>query len=135
MSTENETKAPAAKASTGVTENRFDNIMESIVKLEETGVKFPDNYSPETAARAAWLQLQDLKDRSGTPALQVCKPATVATALLKMVTMGLNPIKKQCYFIVYGADLQCQVSYQGNLMTAKRFGLSECPANLIMQAT
>ena len=34
---------------------------------------------------------------------------------------GLNPMKKQCYFIVYGNKLTCQISYQGNIALSKRF--------------
>ena len=37
-----------------------------------------------------------------------------------MVTEGLNPIKKQCYFIPYSGKLQYQRSYMGNVHLAKR---------------
>jgi recombination protein RecT len=36
-----------------------------------------------------------------------------------MVVQGLNPDKKQCYFIVYGNKLQMQRSYFGSMAVAK----------------
>lgn len=123
MSTENKSLA--------VTENKFEVILDRIVKLEETGVQFPKDYSPENAARSAWLILQETKDKSNKPALEVCTPNSVANAMLKMVTLGLNPIKKQCYFLVYGNKLECQPSYQGSIATAKRFGLKAMHAIII----
>jgi recombination protein RecT len=123
MSTENKSLA--------VTENKFEVILDRIVKLEETGVQFPKDYSPENAARSAWLILQETKDKGGKAALEVCTPNSVANAMLKMVTLGLNPIKKQCYFLVYGNKLECQPSYQGSIATAKRFGLKAMHAIII----
>ncbi len=114
-----------------VDENKFEVILDRIVRLEETGVQFPKDYSPENAARSAWLILQETKDKSNKPALEVCTPNSVANAMLKMVTLGLNPVKKQCYFLVYGNKLECQPSYQGSIATAKRFGLKAMHANII----
>ena len=37
-----------------------------------------------------------------------------------MVIQGLNPDKKQCYFIVYGDKLQLQRSYFGSIAVAKQ---------------
>lgn len=106
-----------------VDENKFEVILDRIVKLEETGVSFPENYSPENAARSAWLILQDTKDMGKKPALEVCTPESVANAMLKMVTLGLNPLKDQCYFIVYGNKLECSTSYFGEIAIAKRHGI------------
>lgn len=114
-----------------VDENKFEVILDRIVKLEETGVQFPKDYSPENAARAAWLILQEAKDRNSKPVLEVCTTESIANSMLKMVTLGLNPIKKQCYFIPYGDKLECQPSYQGAIATAKRYGLKFIPANVI----
>ena len=41
-------------------------------------------------------------------------------ALHDMVIQGLNPAKKQCYFIVYGNVLSCQRSYFGEMLLCKR---------------
>lgn len=116
-----------------VDENKFEVILDKIVKLEETGVQFPQNYSPENAARSAWLVLGETKAAGGKMALDVCTPASVANAVLKMVTLGLNPIKKQCYFIAYGEKLECMPSYLGAIATAKRFGLKSMNANVIYE--
>lgn len=114
-----------------VDENKFEVILEKIVSLEETGVQFPKDYSPENAARAAWLILGETKAAGGKMALEVCTPASVANALLKMVTLGLNPIKKQCYFVPYGEKLECMPSYLGAIATAKRYGLKTMNAKTI----
>lgn len=80
---------------------------------------FPANYSPENALKSAWLQLQETVDRNSKPALEVCTKDSVANALLDMVVQGLNPAKKQCYFIVYGNKLVLQRSYFGTMHIAK----------------
>jgi recombination protein RecT len=51
--------------------------------------------------------------------LTACDRESVAAALLDMVVRGLNPIKKQCYFIAYGKHLACQRSYFGSMAVAK----------------
>ncbi len=113
------------------TGDTFAKIEERILGLQETGVQFPQNYSPINAAQSARMILQETKDKSGKSALEVCTPPSIANAILKMVPLGLNPIKKQCYFLVYGNKLECQTSYQGNIAIAKRFGLKDVKAVLI----
>lgn len=80
----------------------------------------PPDYSAENALKSAWLVLQTVVDKDRRPALQVCDYASICNALLDMVVQGLNPIKKQCYFIVYGKTLTCQRSYFGDVMLAQR---------------
>lgn len=79
----------------------------------------PMNYSPANAMKSAWLTLQEVKDRNGKPAVEVCTKPSMANALLNMVVQGLNPAKKQCYFIVYGDQLVMQRSYFGTMHVAK----------------
>ncbi len=86
------------------------------------GLKLPQDYSAENAVRSAWLILQDVKDLNKNPALSVCTTESIANSLLDMVLQGLNPVKKQCYFIVYGNQLQLQKSYLGTIAVAKRVG-------------
>jgi len=84
---------------------------------------FPKNYSPQNALKAAWLIIQELKGskRDGhRPALEICSRPSVANALLNMVVLGLNPAKKQCYFIVYGNQLTCQMSVFGTMARLRR---------------
>ncbi|MBT2727870.1 recombinase RecT [Bacillus sp. ISL-75] len=87
---------------------------------EKNELHFPANYSPENAMKSAWLILQTTKDRNQKPALEVCTKDSVANALLDMVVQGLNPAKKQGYFIVYGNQLTFQRSYFGTMAVTKR---------------
>lgn len=79
----------------------------------------PKGYIPDNAMKAAWLILQETKDKDGKAALEVCTRDSIANALLDMVVQGLNPIKKQNYFIVYGKTLTCQRSYFGSMAVAQ----------------
>ncbi|MBT8490945.1 MAG: recombinase RecT [Deltaproteobacteria bacterium] len=93
-----------------------DNIK---IELQTGAVKTPKNYSLENAIKAAYLILQETQDRNKKPALEVCTPESIHDALLNMAVLGLNPIKKQCYFVVYGRQLQMIMSYMGAQMVAK----------------
>lgn len=88
--------------------------------IERGELHMPANYSPENAMKSAWLALQSTKDRSGNLALSVCTKDSIANSLLDMVVQGLNPAKKQCYFIVYGNRLECQRSYLGTMAVCKQ---------------
>lgn len=98
------------------------NVVENKVKgFQESGeLHFPAGYSPENAMKSAWLLLQDVKDRNGKLALTECSKNSVANALLDMVVQGLNPAKKQGYFIPYGKTLTFQRSYFGTMAVTKR---------------
>lgn len=80
----------------------------------------PTNYSIENALKSAWLILQETTDKERRPVLQACSQASIANALLDMAVQGLNPGKKQCYFIAYGQKLMCQRSYFGTMAVAQR---------------
>lgn len=80
----------------------------------------PRDYSPENALKSAYLALQEVKDSNGKFALDTCSQTSIVNALFDMVVQGLNPAKKQCYFIAYGANLQCQRSYFGDMALAQR---------------
>lgn len=88
--------------------------------LDKGTLHLPADYSPDNALKEAWLVLQTVQDKDKKPALQVCTEASVMNALLDMVIQGLSPVKKQCYFIVYGNQLVCQRSYFGDEVLAKR---------------
>lgn len=88
--------------------------------LNKGTLALPGDYSPENALKSAWLILQTVQDRDKRPALEVCTEASIINALLDMVIQGLNPAKKQCYFIVYGKSLTCQRSYFGDQALAQR---------------
>lgn len=109
------------------------NVQNRIAQLQEGGFKLPTNYSPENALQSAWLMLQDIQTRDKKPALEACSKNSIAMALFKMVQMGLNPAKNQCYFVPYGQDLVCMTSYFGQVLIAKRAGLKDVKANLILK--
>lgn len=88
--------------------------------LKDEGLALPANYNAQNALKAAYLRLQTVKDRQGNPALTVCTEPSIANALLDMAIQGLSPAKNQCYFIVYGNELQMQRSYFGTIAALKR---------------
>lgn len=106
---------------------KYENISESVLarikQFEAQGtMKLPKNYIPENQLKAAWLVLQDVKDKNGNAALQVCSKESIARCLLDMVLQGLSPVKKQVYFIPYGDKLTCVRSYFGTVQLAKQSG-------------
>ena len=80
----------------------------------------PPNYSVENAMKSAWLILQNTVDKDKRPVLDVCSKDSIANALLDMAVQGLNPAKKQGYFIAYGKQLVFQRSYFGTMAVTKR---------------
>jgi recombination protein RecT len=111
-----------------MTENSLALIKKDVVDVVQGKVQefisnkeliLPENYSAENAMKSAWLMLQSIKDKNGKAVLVSCSKDTVANALLDMVVQGLNPAKKQCYFIAYGGKLELSVSYFGTIVSAK----------------
>ncbi|HEY3314313.1 MAG TPA: RecT family recombinase [Bacillota bacterium] len=82
--------------------------------VQDGELALPANYSPENAMKSAWLILQSTVDKERRPVLKACTKESIANALLDMVIQGLNPAKRQCYFIPYGDQLVCQRSYFGD---------------------
>jgi len=80
----------------------------------------PKNYSAENALKAACLILQETVDKDKRPVLQVCTKDSIANTLYNMVVQGLNPAKKQCYFIANGNKLSLMRSYFGSVAVAKQ---------------
>lgn len=97
-------------------------------------IRLPEDYSAENALKSAWLILLDTKDKNGNPALQVCTKDSIANSMLNMVLQGLNPVKKQCDFLVYGDKLTLQREYHGTVALAKRYAdVREPVANVIYE--
>lgn len=117
--------------------NVTDVILNRVNVMKEEGtLQIPPNYSVENALKSAWLVLQDIKTSKKygmLPVLQACSKHSVVNALLDMVTQGLNPAKKQCYFIPYGYDLQLMRSYFGDMAVAKRLGAKSVSAMVIYE--
>ena len=97
-----------------------DAVSDRIKVLYANGeINFPPNYSPANALKSAWLQIQNITNGEKKPVLEVCTKESIANCLLDMVVQGLNPIKKQCYFIPYGNQLTLQRSYFGTMHVTK----------------
>lgn len=104
-----------------IKEETVDAVARRVAALERDGeIHFPADYSPQNALKSAWLALQEVKDRNKKPVLESCTRPSIMNALLDMVVQGLNPAKKQGYFIAYGQQLVFQRSYFGSMALAKR---------------
>lgn len=104
-----------------VKKDTVDVVAARVREFQERGeIHFPANYSPENAMKSAWLILQNTLDRDKRPVLEVCTKDSIANSLLDMVVQGLNPAKKQGYFIAYGKQLTFQRSYFGTMAVTKR---------------
>lgn len=115
-----------------VTKNVTEEVLQKVLLLQKNeGLKLPADYSPENALKSAYLILSETVDKDKKPVLESCSKVSIANSLLDMVTKGLNPAKKQCYFIAYGGKLTMSESYFGKQLNAKRAGLEKIKANVI----
>ena len=116
-------------------DNKFiDQLSTQLTQKEQLGLTFPTNYSVPNALNSAYLIIKDLtvskkqgNDWIQVPALQCCTKQSVASSLIDMTVQGLNPMKKQCYFVAYGDKLTLMRSYQGTMAVAKRVGIKRTP--------
>ena len=100
--------------------NVGDQVIARVNSLCEAGFSMPKDYSFVNAIKMSMLKLQDLKDKNGRSALEVCTQASISTALFSMVTRGLNASLNQCYLLVRGNQLCLQESYFGKVLMVKR---------------
>ncbi|MGD6993961.1 recombinase RecT [Sutcliffiella horikoshii] len=111
-----------------------DDVNKSLTRLQDDGLVLPPNYNASNALKSAFFKLQDIKDKTNKPALEVCTRESIANTLLDMVTQGLSPAKTQCYFIVYGNQLQLNRSYFGTQAVLKRLSnVKDIWANVIFE--
>jgi recombination protein RecT len=104
-----------------VKKDTVDVVAARVRLFQEKGeLHLPADYSPENAMKSAWLILQNTQDRDKKPVLDVCTKESIANSLLDMVVQGLNPAKKQGYFIAYGKQLVFQRSYFGTMAVTKQ---------------
>lgn len=109
-----------------------DTVNSKIVELQNEGLVIPPNYNASNALKSAFFKLQEAKDKSGGLALEVCSKESIANALLDMTVQGLSPAKTQCYFVVYGSQLQMMRSYFGTQAVLKRLSnVQDIWANVI----
>ena len=102
--------------------NIADKVLDKVIKFQNSGeIDLPKNYSPGNALKSAYLMLQTTLNKNKQPVLEACTQSSIANSLLDMVIQGLNPSKKQCYFIAYGNRLTCMRSYFGTEAVAKAY--------------
>jgi len=98
-----------------------DKVLVKVEKLQQTGtLMLPKNYHAGNNVKAASLILQDLTDKNGRRAFDICTQGSIANSILRMVADGLSPNKHQCSFIIRGNKLCYQKEYAGNIAIAKR---------------
>lgn len=100
--------------------NVGDQVIARVNSLCEAGFNMPKDYNYVNAIKMSMLKLQDLKDKNGKSALEVCSPASIQTALFQMCCKGLNAAFNQIYFVVRGNVLCAQDSYFGKVLMVKR---------------
>ena len=100
--------------------NVGDQVIARVEELNKVGFVMPKDYLYVNAIKASMLVLQELKDKNGKPALEVCTPTSVASALFEMAIKGLDVSKKTAYFICRGDKLCLHESYFGKALQVKR---------------
>jgi len=108
-----------------------DSVNSSLTRLQDEGLTLPANYNHSNALKSAFFALSN---NAGGNLLEVCSKASVANALLDMVTQGLSPAKTQCYFINYNKTCKLNRSYFGTQAVLKRLtNVKDIWANVIYQ--
>ena len=95
-------------------------VLSRVDEMCKVGFTMPKDYNYVNAVKATMLKLQDVKDKNGKPALEVCTPSSIQSALFTMVVKGLDVSKNQAYLVCYGEQLQLQESYFGKVLQVKR---------------
>jgi len=114
------------KNTPAVEKSVVDIVSEKVSEFLRSGqLDLPKNYSVDNALKSAYLTLNTVENKDKKPVMVdgkltgVVTKASIANAVLDMVVQGLNPGKKQCYFIVYGSSIICQRSYFGSMAVAQ----------------
>lgn len=113
--------------------NVGDQVIARVNSLCEAGFNMPKDYNFVNAIKMSVLKLQDLKDKNGKSALEVCTPASIQTALFRMCCKGLNAALNQVYFIVRGNVLCDQESYFGKVLMVKRIYPDWSPVPVVIR--
>jgi len=100
-------------------------------RIKNGTIVVPENYNYVAAINSAMYLLSEATDKNGKPALEVCTAKSINYSLTKMVLLGLNPMQKQGYFIVYGNELQFMPSYFGDRAMAERTGITDIVSRVV----
>ena len=95
-------------------------VLERVNQLCEAGFKMAPDFSAINAIKATMLMLQQVVDKNKRPALEVCTPVSIQTALFEMCVQSLDVSKRQAYLLVRGDKLCFQPSYFGHILQVKR---------------
>ena len=95
-------------------------VLNRVEEMCQVGFTMPKDYNYVNAVKATMLKLQEVKDKNGKQALEVCTPSSIQSALFEMVVKGLDVSKNQAYLVVYNDKLQLQESYFGKVLQVKR---------------
>jgi len=118
----------------------INKLSEQLTEKQKYGLTFPANYNVTNALNSAYLILQDMTVKRNEKGNWVeysllkdnmCTKQSIGSALMDMTVQALNPLKKQCYFILYGNKLTLMRSYQGTMAVAKRCGVKDIIAEVI----
>lgn len=113
------------KPTTGVSQIINQAIKQYTKMVEDKVFDVPENYSYKNAIQQARYLLTKPADsgkNKGLAIIDICTPQSILQSVMEMAQKGLNPDKKQCYFIPYGNTCTLSISYQGNVALAKRGG-------------
>jgi recombination protein RecT len=108
------------KKNVALRNNIGDQVIGRLNELAQANFNFPKDYNYVNAIKMSVLKLQELKDKDKRPALEVCDPVSISSALFKMATKGLNLAYNQAYAVVRGTDLCIDPGYFGNVLMVKR---------------
>jgi recombination protein RecT len=98
-----------------------DEVMDQInILVESKAITLPTNYAVGNVFKNAFITLQQVETKDHKPALSVCTRQSISIALLDMAVQGLDPAKKQCYFVAYGNKIVLMRSYFGTVTALKR---------------
>ena len=113
--------------------NITDTVMNTVRQFEMDGqLVLPEGYNAGNALKAAYLVLQNTKDKNQKNFMEVCTKDSIARALLDMVVQGLDVGQKQAYFIVRGNELTLMRSYFGSQAVLRRIsGIKDVWATVI----
>lgn len=92
------------------------NVASRIEEMEGQGLVIARNYAVLNALNAAYYQLTNSDNGN---LLLAANSQSVYNSLLDMVIQGLDPAKKQCYFVKYGSNVKLMRSYFGTQKVLK----------------
>ena len=86
----------------------------------QKSLSVPKGYNVGNEVMSAMLYIaNNVKDKNGRSAIDVCTKDSIMSAVRDMAIQGLSIIRKQAYPIVYGDQLKMQVSYFGTMASLK----------------